>query len=203
VWIGNDLVEKPTDNRQVLPLLSARLTLFPGDRLVVGPRALCLYRAGADDWFIGFGSNGAFLPRRLRSPMIQKKAPPVEAGRVTVGILGTGVSSLGHYRVSDSSVDDCLVSDTGLRYPQEVDAVRGRSPIPLLAALPLHGQARRIAQLDPDRAWTGSIGAADVKFEQKVANMSRTRLRGVFGSPRIRLSDSIRLVIRRPPEGLT
>jgi hypothetical protein len=117
--------------------------------------------------------------------------------------LGTGVSSLGHYRVSDSPVDDCLVSDTGLRYPQEVDAVRGRPPIPLLAALPLHGQARRIAQLDPDRAWTGSIGAADVKFEQKVANMSRTRLRGVFGSPRIRLSDSIRLVIRRPPEGLT
>ena len=31
----------------------------------------------------------------------------------------------------------------------------------------------------------------------------RTRLRGVFGQPRIRLSGSARPVIRRPPEGLT
>jgi hypothetical protein len=33
------------------------------------------------------------------------------------------------------------------------------SPIPPLATLPLHGDARGIADLDPDRARTGSIGA--------------------------------------------
>jgi hypothetical protein len=34
------------------------------------------------------------------------------------------VSCLGRHRVSDPSVDDCLASDTGQRYPQKADAVR-------------------------------------------------------------------------------
>ena len=37
-----------------------------------------------------------------------------------------------------------------------------RSPIPPLAAFPLHGNARRIANLHPDRAWPGSIGAINL-----------------------------------------
>jgi hypothetical protein len=39
---------------------------------------------------------------------------------------------------------------------------RDGSPVPLLAPLPLDGQARRIANLDPDRARPRSIGAVDL-----------------------------------------
>jgi hypothetical protein len=36
------------------------------------------------------------------------------------------------------------------------------SPIPILAPLPPHGDAGGIADLDPDAARTGSIGAIDL-----------------------------------------
>jgi hypothetical protein len=44
--------------------------------------------------------------------------------------------------------------------PHLAHAARGSS-IPKLTALPLHCEAGRIADLDPDRTGTGSIGAAD------------------------------------------
>jgi hypothetical protein len=43
-------------------------------------------------------------------------------------------------------------------YAWAVERLRG-SPVPILAALPLHRNAGWIADLDPDRAWPGSIGA--------------------------------------------
>jgi hypothetical protein len=37
----------------------------------------------------------------------------------------------------------------------------GRSPVPVLAALPLYRDAGRITYFDPDRTWPGSVGAVD------------------------------------------
>jgi len=57
-------------------------------------------------------------------------------------------------------------------------------PVPVLAALPLHRDARRIADLDPDRTWTGSISAVyplgDDAFGAKPASV-REDSRAIFG----------------------
>ncbi len=68
-----------------------------------------------------------------------------------------------HLSLSDSSVHDCLTPYSGPRYPQaNLARADSGSSVPQLAPLPLHGDAGRIADLDPDTARARPIGAIDL-----------------------------------------